>query len=106
MASSSVTLIKTSKSDVNGGKSAVLMFSHPSWGRSSVGQNAALSRQRSRVRVSSSPPYFPNHLGMIGAKNLPTQPFIHIIVTKGFGKSVCFPPQIGNKVENELVCCF
>src|SRR6266446_7070894 len=30
-------------------------------------RNAVLSRQRSRVRVSSSPPFLPNHLGMIGS---------------------------------------
>ena len=28
------------------------------WGRSSVGQSAGLSRQRSRVRVPSLPPYY------------------------------------------------
>src|SRR5580692_10567681 len=32
------------------------------WGRSSVGQSAALSRQRSRVRAPSSPPYIPKDL--------------------------------------------
>ena len=29
-------------------------------------QNTALSRQRSRVRAPSSPPYIPNDLGVFG----------------------------------------
>src|SRR5258708_29196743 len=32
-----------------------------------------LSRQRSEVRVSSSPPFIPNHLGMIGSKSFNPQ---------------------------------